>query len=241
MTHKKRLPINNIKKIQKTHEWLWDTLILHLNLQCYLDNSKHLCGTRHSRTREMSKIVFLFSMSLYFSRRSKINIWVHKRQTGITQCLISNMKFDGVEKKKINVVWNWELFNVDVHILWAIYKRGCRNLHSFLCMPLARMGETIAIKYMFLIVFSWAKYVFIKTNLIKYFNNQMFWKHCRDVKRKKKVGGCHMIWYFVFILLTEIEKNHDAHAFKICQYFEFYCRCLKTLLSFKFQKVMHMF
>ena len=70
-----------------------------------------------------------------------------------------------------------------MHILWDIYKRGCRNLHSFLCMPLARMGETIAIKYMFLIVFSWAKYVFIKTNLIKYFNNQMFWKHCRDVKR----------------------------------------------------------
>lgn len=40
----------------------------------------------------------------------------------------------------------------------------------------------------------------------------MFWKNCRDVKRKKKVGGCHMIWYFVFILLTEIEKNHDTRA-----------------------------
>ena len=190
-------------------------------------------------TREMNKIVFLFSMSLYFSR-SKINIWVHKIQTRITQCLISNMKFDEVEKEK-NVVWNGELFYVDMYFLWGIYKRGCRNLHSLLRMPLARMGETVAIKYMFLIVFNCPKYVFIKTNWIKYFNDQMFWKHCRDVERKKK-GGCHMTWYFVLILLTEVEKNHDACALsKYVNILNFTVTAWKLFWSFKFKKVMHMF
>jgi len=67
-----------------------------------------------------------------------------------------------------------ENFFMWICVFYEIYIKEDAETYGLLLMPLARMGETIAIKYMFLIVFNWAKYVFIKTNLIKYFNDQMF-------------------------------------------------------------------
>jgi len=37
-------------------------------------------------------------------------------------------------------------------------------------------------------------------------------RNIAEMLKEKKKGGCHMTWYFVFILLTEVEKNHDACA-----------------------------